>query len=81
MRPVDWDELARICEAEGYKFRRMKGDHYIMTKPGMTRPVVIPKKRGLKEDIVLGVGRTIGLDRKALDSKLTLKNKGSSAKP
>jgi hypothetical protein len=35
-----------------------------MTKPGVGRPVVIPKKKGLTEDIVLSVGRTIGLDRK-----------------
>lgn len=81
MRPVDWDELARICEGEGCKFHRMKGDHYIMTKPGMSRPVVIPKKKGLKEDIVLGVARTIGLDRKTLELRLNLKNKGISAKP
>lgn len=39
----------------------------------MYRPVVIPKKRGLKEDIVLGVGRTIGLKRKEIEERLNKK--------
>jgi predicted RNA binding protein YcfA (HicA-like mRNA interferase family) len=82
MRPVGWDELVELCESEGCKFDRVRGDHYIMTRPGLTRPVVIPKKKGLKEDIVLGIGRTLGLDRRALESRLNRKGKpgkGASA--
>jgi hypothetical protein len=41
-----------------------------MTKAGMARPVVIPKKRDLKEDIVLSVGRTLGLNRKQMEERL-----------
>ena len=41
-----------------------------MTKPGMPRPVVIPKKKALTEDIVLSVGRTIGLTRKDIEMLL-----------
>ena len=41
-----------------------------MTKPGLARPVVIPKKRHLKEDIVLGVGKTLGLNRKQMLERL-----------
>ena len=70
MRPVDWDELVKICQNAGCKFDRVKGDHYIMTRAGMARPVVIPKKKGLKEDIVLSVARTIGLSRKDLEARL-----------
>ena len=32
-----------------------------MTKAGATRPVVIPMRKGLKEDIVLGIARTMGM--------------------
>ena len=77
MRPVDWEELARICEGEGCRLERVKGDHYIMTKPGMARPVVIPKKIGFTEDIVLSVGRTIGLSRKELEAPLNPKTRSS----
>ena len=73
MRPVDWQELVKLCEAEGCVLDRQRGDHYIMTKPGLARPVVIPRKRGLKEDVVLSIGRTLGLTRKQLEVHLTKK--------
>lgn len=71
MRPVNWKKLVKVCESVGCKFDRQRGDHYIMTKPGLSRAVVIPRKRGLKEDIVLSVGRTIGLNRKQLEELLS----------
>ena len=81
MRPVDWDELVKVCEGEGCKHQRTKGDHYIMTKPGLNRPIVIPKKKGLKEDICLGVARTLGLTRKSLEERLQPKKATGSASP
>ena len=75
MRPVDWKELVSLCEAEGCELDRERGDHYIMTKPGLARPVVIPKKRDLREDISLSIGRTLGLNRKQLEQKLIRKPK------
>ena len=79
MRPVSWQELVKICESEGCVLDRERGDHYIMTRAGLHRPVVIPKKRDLKEDIVLSVGRTLGLNRKQIEQRLTLKK--SKEKP
>lgn len=70
MRAVKWKELVKLCVGEGCEFDRQKGDHYIMTKPGLTRPVVIPKKNNLKEDIVLSVGKTLGLNRKEILKRL-----------
>lgn len=71
MRPVKWKELVAVCESEGCRFDRQKGDHYIMTKPGLFRPVVIPRKNNLKEDVVLSVGRTIGLTKKQIEERIT----------
>lgn len=51
-----------------------------MTKPGMSRPVVIPTKNNLSEDIVLGIARTIQLDKKELKKRLT-SNKSSKSAP
>ena len=70
MRPLDWKELRRLCEDEGCFFDRQKGSHYIMTKPGLSRAIVIPQKRNLKEDIVLSVGRTLGLSKKQILERL-----------
>ncbi|MBI4338527.1 MAG: type II toxin-antitoxin system HicA family toxin [Chloroflexi bacterium] len=39
--------LVRIFEASGFKAVRMRGDHLIMTKPGVIRPVVIQMEHGL----------------------------------
>lgn len=75
MRPVDGDELVRLCETHGCRFDRQRGDHLILVKPGLYRPVVIPRKKGLREDIVLGVGRSLGLSRKELEAELDPKKR------
>ena len=73
VRPLDWTELKKLCESEGCKFDRQKGSHYIMTKEGLQRPVVIPKRRGLKEDIVLSIGKTLGLTRDQILERVDVK--------
>ena len=75
MRAVNWKELVRVCEEEGYAFNRQKGDHYIMVKSGAPRPVVIPRKRDLKEDIVLGIARTLDLTKKQMLDRLGAQKK------
>jgi predicted RNA binding protein YcfA (HicA-like mRNA interferase family) len=39
--PIHYSKLIQIFELEGFKVKRQKGDHIIMTKPGAKRPVVI----------------------------------------
>ena len=46
-----------------------------MTKPGLIRRIVIPKKKDLAEDISLSIGRTLGLNKKQLEQKLIRKVK------
>jgi hypothetical protein len=41
----------------------MKGDHLVMTKPGMARPVIIKMDKQMGEDIVRSNMRTVGLSR------------------
>ena len=84
MRPVKWKELVRLCKSEGCVFDRQRGSHYIMTKPGLNRPIVIPKRSSLREHIVFSVGRTLGLNRKQIEQRLEpskpKKKKAKSAK-
>ena len=63
MHAVNWKDLVKVCEGIGCRLDRQKGDHYIMVRKGLNRPVVIPKKRNLKEGIVLGILKTIGLSK------------------
>ena len=39
--PIHYSKLIQIFELEGFRIKRQKGDHIIMTKPGVKRPVVI----------------------------------------
>ncbi len=39
--PVHFQVLIRVFELEGFVVKRKKGDHIIMTKPGVKRPLVI----------------------------------------
>ena len=39
--PVYYRDLIRVLELDGWAVNRVRGDHGIMTKPGMARPVVI----------------------------------------
>ncbi|MEJ5311984.1 MAG: type II toxin-antitoxin system HicA family toxin [Anaerolineae bacterium] len=39
--PVDYRKLIQVFELDGFSVSRQKGDHIVMTKPGVLRPVVI----------------------------------------
>ena len=41
MTPVHYRLLVQIFELDGFSVVRHKGDHIVMTKPGIRRPVVI----------------------------------------
>jgi len=39
--PVPYQKLVRVFELDGFSVVRQRGDHIIMTKPGVKRPLVI----------------------------------------
>jgi predicted RNA binding protein YcfA (HicA-like mRNA interferase family) len=39
--PIYYEQLIRLFEYEGFEVKRTKGDHIIMVKPGVKRPLVI----------------------------------------
>jgi predicted RNA binding protein YcfA (HicA-like mRNA interferase family) len=39
--PIHYLRLVKIFELDGFTIMRQKGDHLILTKPGVNRPVVI----------------------------------------
>jgi hypothetical protein len=50
----------------------MKGDHLVMTKPGMARPVIIKMDKQMGEDIVRSNMRTLGLSRHEFERLLAI---------
>jgi len=39
--PIHYETLIKLFELDGFRVKRKKGDHIIMTKPGIMRPLVI----------------------------------------
>ncbi len=57
-------KLIKECEAAGWSLDRYRGDHYIMTKDGAARPIVIPLVKDLDPRIVSQVRRQLGAYKK-----------------
>lgn len=64
-----------MCRLLGCVESRIKGDHLIMTRPGMARPVVIKMDRDLGEDIIRSNMRTLEIDRRELERQLDIVRK------
>src|SRR5262249_47010089 len=43
LSPVSYKQLRMVFEGDGFRLVREQGDHMVFTKPGVIRPVVIPK--------------------------------------
>lgn len=39
--PLHYQVLIKLFELDGFTVKRTRGDHFIMTKPGINRPLVI----------------------------------------
>ena len=70
MRRVSWKELRDVCKLLGCVEARTKGDHLVMNKPGMARPVVIKMDKELGEDIIRTNMHTLGVTRKEFENYL-----------
>jgi predicted RNA binding protein YcfA (HicA-like mRNA interferase family) len=61
--PVSYKRLAAVFEAEGFVCVLTEGDHIVFTKPGVIRPVVIPKYVSIPVFIIKNNLRTAGISR------------------
>jgi predicted RNA binding protein YcfA (HicA-like mRNA interferase family) len=75
LKRITGQELRDVCRLLGCVESRTKGDHLIMTRPGMARPVVIKMDRDLGEDIIRSNMRTLGIDRVELERQLSIVRK------
>ena len=56
-------KLSIVCEKAGFKCVRIEGDHYVYTKPGVARPVVIPEWPEVPVFIIKNNLRTANMSR------------------
>lgn len=61
--PVPYRKIVRILELEGFILARERGDHLVFTKPGILRPVVVPRYDPLPVFIIKNVLRTARISR------------------
>ena len=65
LTPLPWDTLVCVFEKIGYRRAGQKGSHLKMEKPGVARPLIIPKYEHVGLDIILTLIRTSGITREA----------------
>jgi predicted RNA binding protein YcfA (HicA-like mRNA interferase family) len=57
------NKLRKVFEKAGFKCVRIEGDHFVYTKEGVTRPVVIPNWKEVPVFIIKNNLRTAGILR------------------
>lgn len=61
--PIHYKKLVRIFELEGFQYKRTKGDHLIYNKPGISRPIVIPKYKEIPVFVIKNNLSSAGISR------------------
>ena len=60
---VSYKRLVKVFEADGFRCVREQGDHMVFTKPGVLRPVVIPKYASVPVFIIKNNLRSASMSR------------------
>ncbi len=63
LAPQHYRILVKIFERAGFPVKRTHGSHIIMNKPGVDRPLVIPKYERVNVDIIEANLRTAKMSR------------------
>ena len=61
--PIPAAKLRKVMEKAGFRCGRTEGDHFVYTKPGVARPVIIPDWDEVPVFIIKNNLRTAGLSR------------------
>jgi predicted RNA binding protein YcfA (HicA-like mRNA interferase family) len=63
LTPQPYHELIRVFKKAGFSIKRTRGSHIIMSKPGIARPIIIPKYDQVDVDIIKANLRTAKISR------------------
>jgi len=61
--PVSSRTLIAVFQKAGFTLVRTEGDHFVMTRPGVPRPLVIPLRKDVPVFIIRNCLRSAGLSR------------------
>ncbi|NDJ11776.1 MAG: type II toxin-antitoxin system HicA family toxin [Acidobacteriia bacterium] len=65
-----------MLEIDGFRLVRTEGDHMVFTKPGVVRPVVIPRYSAVPVFIIKNNLRTAGMSRERYFELLGMSKSG-----
>ncbi|MBU6321684.1 MAG: type II toxin-antitoxin system HicA family toxin [Patescibacteria group bacterium] len=60
---VSWQRFEKFLLAVGCEFKGETGDHRKYKKPGLLRPIIIPREKDLPTFIILNNLRTLGVSK------------------
>ncbi|MBA3065097.1 type II toxin-antitoxin system HicA family toxin [bacterium] len=67
--PIHYKKFEKFLFYIGCEFKRQKGDHLIYQRSDLKRPIVVPAEKSLPVFIILGLLRTLKINREEyLDS-------------
>jgi len=69
--PIPARKLMRVFEKAGFSCVRIEGDHYVYTKDGVARPIVIPDWREVPVFIIKNNLRSANISREEYFTLLT----------
>lgn len=61
--PISSNKLRKVFEKDGFKCVRIEGDHYVYTKEGVIRLIVIPQWSEIPVFIIRNNLRSAGISR------------------
>ena len=70
IKPIARQKFERFLAYVGCTFERQKGSHRIFSRPGLTRPVVVPARGIITRHLVMSNLRTLGITPEEYLSKL-----------
>lgn len=70
LTPLSWREVICVFEQLGYRQAGQKGSHIKLEKPGVARPLIVPRYAEIRLDILHGLIRTAGISREAFQKLL-----------
>jgi len=70
LRPLPWEKIVCVYEQLGYRRAGQKGSHIKLEKPGVARPLIVPRYSEVGIDIIQNLIKTAGITREAFLSLL-----------
>jgi len=61
LAPIHWRKLEKVFLANGFSFDGQQGSHRKYSKPGIKRPIVIPRRSDIPPSIIANNLKTAGL--------------------